>query len=239
MEFNALVAKQALGIARIKDFSDWAENLLIQGCDSENVAILAGFGIERCPDSYEVEIYFKKCAVELDLVILEDRAAIFEYAKHLATNISDGILDPETGLEILKNFWLATDNDEPLYRIWDELAEDICSLDDYQGYLWNTGLSAQNVDEFIIQVARQFLQLSAMDLPEDFFCLCACSECGYIGKAQLIRIDLPWLSEKLFRLIYRKSPTFQWVCGHCAHANIKNMFDYDGRKLYLESQITG
>jgi hypothetical protein len=49
-------------------------------------------------------------------------------------------------------------------------------------------------------------------------------------------MDLPWLPEKLFRLIYGKAPTFVWVCGLCAQPHLKNMFDYAGRKQYLESQ---
>jgi hypothetical protein len=237
MEFNTLMAKRALGRAQTKDFSDWAENLLAQGCDAENVAILAGFGLEHSPDSHEIELYFKKCVDELGLVLLEDRVAIFNYVRELAGNINAGIIHPRTGLESLKNFWVATDDDEPLYRIWDELAEDICALGDYDGYyLWNTGLLEENVDEFIVKVARQFLQLCDSNLPEDFFSLCACSDCGHIGKAQLIRTDLPWLPEKLFKLIYRKAPVFKWVCGHCLHPQIKNMFDYEGRKLYLEAQ---
>lgn len=235
IELNALVAKRALGIATAEDFSDWAEDLLAQGCDGKNVAILASFGIDRFTDSNEIEEYFKKCVAELGLVLPEERVAILGYAKDLAANICDGILEPEAGLELLKNFWQATDNDEPLYIIWDELAEDINTLDNYGGYSWNTSLSEDNTDEFIIQVARQFLQLSAIDLPDDFFSLCACSECGYIGKAQLIRLNLSWLSEKIYRFIFRKSPVFKWVCGQCANPNIKNMFDYEGRRLYLES----
>jgi len=237
-QFNILVAKRALGIVQAKDFSDWAESLLVQGCNAENVAILAGFGLEHFPNSYDIELYFKKCVDELGLVLFEDRAAIFEYVYELAANICKGIIKPRAGLESLKNFWVATDDDEPLYRIWDELAEDVCALGDYDAYyLWNTGLSEENVDEFIIKVAQQFLQLCESDLPEDFFCLCACSDCGHIGKAQLIRIDLPWLPEKLFRLVYGKAPTFKWVCGCCAQPQIKNMFDYEGRRLYLESKI--
>jgi hypothetical protein len=237
MELNTLIAKRAFGEAQAKDFSDWAENLLIQGCDSENVAILASFGIERFPNLTEVENYFEKCVDELGLVLPEDQIAIHEYAKYLAAIISTGILEPTVGLELLKDFWrLSGDYDEPIYRIWEELADDICTLDDCHFYLWNTGLSKNNRDEFIIQVAKQFIQLCDSELPDDFFHLCVCNECGYIGKPQFKQIDLPWLPEKLFRLIYRKSPTFQWLCGQCAKAGLKNMFDYAGRKQYLESQ---
>jgi hypothetical protein len=236
MAFNELVAKRALGIATAADFSDWAENLLAEGCDSANVAILAGLTIEGSQGIYEAEAYFTKCVAELGLILPDEREAIFEYAKCLAKNICDGILEPEEGLALLKCFWRATDNEEPLYIIWDELADDINTLDDSGGYSWNTSLSEHNVDAFILQVARQFLQLSAIDLPDSFFSLCVCGECGYIGKAQLIRLSLPWLPEKLYQLVFKKSPVFKWVCGKCANPNIKNMFDYDGRKLYLESK---
>lgn len=232
---KALLAKRALATARVNDFSNWAENLLSQGCDSENVAILAGF-CDCNAGLYEVEAYFKKCVDELGLVLVENRAAIFEYAKNLAFDIDTGILDPRDGLEQLKDFWLVTDNDEPLYRIWDELAEDVCAVESGDAYLWNTGLSKENVDEFVAKVAKQFLQLSEINLPEHFFALCVCSQCGHIGKPQLKRLDLPWLPEKLFRLIYGKAPVFKWVCGSCVKPDIKNMFDYEGREYYLNAQ---
>jgi hypothetical protein len=235
MELNTLVAKRALNTAQTKDFSDWAESLLIQGCASVNVAILAGFGLERLPDTIEVDGYFKKCIAELGLVLPEEQIAIFDYIKLLVCNISKGVIEPRTGLYELLISLDATDNEQLLYRIWDELSEDINSLGGYDRYLWNTGLSADNVDEFIVLVAQQFMQLSEMELPDDFFHLCACDECGYIGKPQLKRIDLPWLHEKLFRFIYGRSPTFQWICGKCGQAGLKNMFDYAGRKRYLES----
>ncbi|MEI6707007.1 MAG: hypothetical protein WCK96_07715 [Methylococcales bacterium] len=240
MEFNALVVKRVLGTVQTQDFSNWAENLLLQGCDSNNVAILASFGLERFPDSYEVERYFEKCIGELGLVLPEDRVVIAEYvpeyANELASNISSGLLKPREGLESLKSFGMATDYDKALYRIWDELAEDVYTLENGDYYLWNTGLSKDNIDEFIIQVARQFIQLCKSELPDDFFYLCTCDDCGHIGKAQLKRMDLPWLPEKLFRLIYRKAPAFKWICGHCTQSHLKNMFDYEGRKQYLKSQ---
>lgn len=236
MEFNVLIGKQALGIAQTQDFSDWAESLLIQGCDSENVAILASFGVERFPDAYEVEVYFKKCVAELDLILPEKRVALFEYAKDLASHISTGIVKPRVGLNRLNILWAATDYDEPLYNIWDQLAEDVYSVYANDSYLWNTELSKDNIESFICDVAKQFLQLCNCELPEDFFQLCVCDECGHVIKPQLKRIDLPWLPEKLFRLIYRKAPAFRWMCGSCASWQIKNMFDYAGRKQYLESQ---
>ncbi len=240
MEFNALVVKRVLGTVQPQDFSNWAENLLLQGCDSKNVAILAILGLERFPDSYEVEHYFEKCIDELGLVLPEDRVVIAEYApeyaNELASNISSGLLKPREGLELLKNFGMATDYDKALYRIWDELAEDVYTLENCDYYLWNTGLLKDNIDEFIIQVAKQFIQLGKTELPDDFFELCACDDCGYIGKAHLKRMDLPWLPEKLFRLIYRKRPAFKWICAHCTQSHLKNMFDYEGRKQYLESQ---
>ena len=235
MEFNTLITKQALGIAKNKDFSDWAESLLVQGSESNSVAILASFGIDRNLNTDEVKQYFEKCLLELNLVLPEPRILIFNHVKTLVLEIINGTVKPQIGLNGLKNFWLQTDNDEPLYRIWDELAEDVATLDDYQGYLWNTHLSKENVDDFIIEVAKQFLQLCELKLPDNFFALCACPDCQCVAKPLLKRIELAWLPEKLFRLLYGRSPTFKWVCRACEQSHLYNMFDYEGRKHYLST----
>ena len=234
MEFNTLVAKQALGIAEAEDFSLWAEQLLSRGCDNQNVAILAGFGLEDTPDLQEVNVYFARCVDELGLSLPEVHRAIFIYAKDLATKITTGLLKPTTGLGLLKSLWLATDCYEPLYSIWYELAVDIYSLEHEDVYLWNTGLLKDNINDFIILIAEQFLRLCECEnLPENFLNLSACQQCGHVGLSQTKRTELLWLPEKVFWLLYGRNPTVEDVCEQCGAAQLKGMRDYQGRALYL------
>jgi len=51
MKFELLAGKRALGSAYSKDYTEWAESLLYEDIESENVAILASIGYERDPDS--------------------------------------------------------------------------------------------------------------------------------------------------------------------------------------------
>ena len=65
MKFEHLVGKRALGSAHARDYTTWAESLLYEGVDAENVAILASIGLERDPDSEEVELYFPESVTSL------------------------------------------------------------------------------------------------------------------------------------------------------------------------------
>ncbi|CAG1770811.1 hypothetical protein BAC3_01341 [uncultured bacterium] len=236
LAFELLIAKQALGVADIEDFSDWAESLLMDGCELDNVAILASLGVSNDTDLEEVERYFSRCITDLKLVVPNQQTAIWNYAQELAKAIVANTLKPSTGLGLLKSFWIATDYTQPLYSLWYDLAVDVYSLNNDDVYLWNAELQHEDTNEFIIKMAQQFLDLSQYDTPEHFFDLTACFDCGHIGYAANKRIEVTWLAVPLFRLIYGRNPTMQPVCSHCGSAHLKSMRDYEGRAMYLLSK---
>lgn len=232
MKFEHLVGKRALGSAHARDYTTWAESLLYEGVDAENVAILANIGLERDPDSEEVELYFQKSLRDLGLSLPPDKDALRGYAKALCEQIVSGNLEPEVGADILAAFYSRSDY-EPIYSIWDELSEDLWMVHDQDGCIFNTGLTKDNTREYIKSVASQFIVLLETDLPEGFFSLSACPECGYIGKSGLEVIDMPWMPEKLYRLIYKRGQSQRAICPRCKRPFPNNMSDYEGRRQYL------
>lgn len=236
LAFEILIAKQALGMADIEDFSDWAESLLHQGCELENVAILASLGVSNDTDLDEAEYYFSQCINDLNLCVPNQQDAIWTYSQELAKAVAAKTLKPSVGLGVLKSFWIATDYTQPLYSLWYDLAVDVYSLNNQDAYLWNAELYNEDMNEFIIKTAQQFLDLAQQELPENFFDLIACFDCQQIGQLTHKRIELPWLAMPLFRLIYGRNPTLLPICSHCGSDHIKSMRDYQGRALYLLSK---
>ncbi|MBT9098191.1 hypothetical protein KFZ76_10805 [Methylovulum psychrotolerans] len=235
MDFTTLLGKRAVGHAQAKDYCDWAEDLLLQSIESESIAILASLGVERSPDIYEVRAYFEKCVAELGWTIPEEKLAILAYAKSLCTQLCDGTLKPRIGLGHLQCFWDFVD-DNPLYGIWYDLDEDICWLEQGEQYFWNACLAQENSDGFIIKVAKQFLELCELDLPDNFLKLSLCAECGHVGMARQTKREKPWLSVKLFRLIYGRWPRSHRVCSQCAESCLLALSDYEVRQRYLAGQ---
>lgn len=232
MKFELLAGKRALGSAYSKDYTEWAESLLYEDIKSENVAILASMGLERDPDSEEVETYFLKSLKDLDLTLPDEKEGLKTYAKAICAQIVSGDLDTEEGVGILESFYSKSDY-EAIYSIWDALSEDLWMVNDRDGCIFNTGLSAENKNEYIKGVAAQFIELLETNLPDCFFNLCACPECGYIGKNELEVIDKPWMPSKLYRFIYKQGQTQRVICANCKRPFPNNMSDYEGRKQYL------
>ena len=235
MKFELLAGKRALGSAYTKDYTEWAESLLYEDIESENVAILASMGYERDPDSEEVETYFLKSLKDLALTLPNEKEGLKIYAKALCEQIVSGDSEPEEGVGILESSYSKSDY-EAIYSIWDELSEDLWMVNDRDGCIFNTGLSAENKNEYIKGVAAQFIELLETNLPDRFFYLCACPECGYIGENELEVIDKPWMLSKLYRFIYERGQTQRAICANCKRPFPNNMSDYEGRKQYLSKK---
>jgi len=235
MKFELLAGKRALGSDYSKDYTDWAESLLYKDVDSENVAVLAGLGYERDPDSEDIESYFLKSLSDLGLDLPSDEEALKVYAKAICEQIVASELDSEKGVSILETFFSSSDY-EAIYSIWSDLSEDLWMVNDLDGSIFNTGLTIENKDDYIKQVASQFIMLLESELPDRFFHLSACPECGVIGESGLEVIDKPWMPDKLFRLIYRRRQTLRAICTNCKNPFPKNMSDYEGRKQYFDKK---
>lgn len=235
MKFELLAGKRALGSAYSKDYTGWAESLLYEDIESENVAILASMGYERDPDSEEVEAYFQKSLKDLNLSLPDEKEGLKIYAKTLCEQIVSGDLEPEEGAKVLEAFYSQSDY-EAIYSIWDELSEDLWMVNDRDGCIFNTGLSSENKCEYIKGVAAQFIELLKTKLPDRFFYLCACPECGYIGENALEVIDKPWMPDKIYRFIYKRGQTQRAICANCTRPFPNNMSDYEGRRQYLNKK---
>jgi hypothetical protein len=124
----------------------------------------------------------------------------------------------------------------PSISLWDELNDDIWSIKERETCYFNTGLTKDNIDEYVRNVAAQFIVLTKLDLPGNFFTLCVCQKCEYIGEYSLEKVNFPWLPKWLNKIIYKNKPTHRAVCSMCGEPFPINMGDYVARKQYLIKQ---
>ncbi|MBU2987140.1 hypothetical protein KO528_17370 [Saccharophagus degradans] len=235
MNFEELVSKRAIGQDEPKDYCAWAEALLYTDVESENIPILASMGYERDPEKEDIEKYFQKSLKDLKLEIPSNENGIKLYATLTIEKLLDGKITPFECVAKMEKLFSLTDYD-PKYGIWDYLSEDISMLE-YDGVCYfNTGLDKSNMANYIRKVAKQFLEILPMELPEYFFKLCACKTCGYIGESNTERAEKIWIPERIFRLIYGRYPASKAVCAKCGAQYPSNMVDYSARSIYLESK---
>lgn len=67
MNLTEPAGRRALGSAIRDDHVCWAEELLSDGVNSDDVAVLASLGLAKNPDSREIESLFQKSVDDLGL----------------------------------------------------------------------------------------------------------------------------------------------------------------------------
>lgn len=233
MNFEHLSGRIALDNVAPNDYIDWAENLLTEGVESENIAILASLGLDKQPDSEDIKIFFQKSLKDLNLELPKKEDALLTYSRYLCAKIVNAEISSKKGVSELSHFFYQSDY-EAIYGIWDELNDDIWVVNNGEYYLFNSDLTKENTDHYVKKVAKQFIQLTEIKLPERFFHLCACSKCGFIGESNVERIGKTWIPKKIYRFIFRRAPTFRAICSKCNEPYPSSMSDYKARKQYLE-----
>lgn len=235
MDLSELAGRRALGNATADDYVRWAEGRLCDGVDSDDVAVLASFGLAKNPDSREIESWFHKALDDLGLTLPRRDQALLCYSRDICRRIVAAAVSPDDGLQLLEPFYRATEYARSIFMIWGELAEDVSLLCEGEQPIFNSGLNNANMTSFIRDVASQYLVLSELDLPGNFFELHACSKCGFIGECDWQRLEKPWSPALLFRLIYRRGRSLRAICRACQNSFPRNMSDYAAREQYLAS----
>jgi len=244
MEFINLIGKRLYGCASAKDYTDWAEGLLLDNADenSENVAILAGIGLEKDPDSEEAEFYFQKSLKDLGLTIPDKQTVLNDYASYLCKQLINKEIESETAVELLQGLHFYSDY-EPIYSIWHEISDDLWAINNNDQAYINTIMTKHNKDEFLAEVARQFIVLLKLKLPDNFYKLSVCTECGYIGESTTRERNTPAFSNGFVKMlpdmILRLFPVEhvrEATCAKCLKPFPKTMSDVVAREFFIKSQ---
>lgn len=241
MKFINLIGKRFYSGISAKDYTNWAEGLLLDGTDldSENVAILAGLGLEKEPDFQDVELYFQKSLKDLALTIPDKQEALDNYSSYLCEQLIKNKIAPKTAIGLLDALFYQSDY-QPIYSIWSEIGDDIWSIENNEQPYINSTMTKNNMNEFIADVAKQFIVLLKMKLPDNFFKLCACSQCGYIGESEINEKNSKIFSkipEIILRFFFIKPFVREAVCANCLTPFPATMGDFVAREHYIKRSL--
>jgi hypothetical protein len=219
-ETYKLLAQRLFSYFDSKKLVDWAVMMMENNYDSGSLVILAGLD----SDSTEVkEQYFWQTIDELKLDIKKtDFDLIDHYAVYVAESVISKKILPKTGLSIMQEIVRVTDYSDKYIHFY-ELDEDLDYLRYDNKTIFNTGLSLENADKFIIREFELFLDAEKFKIDDKTKALAYCNSCNSIGK--------PKLKNKQ-NLIGQVKYQY-WVCSKCESQDILHFRDQKGREIIL------
>jgi hypothetical protein len=165
------------------DYVEWANELLEDGCDVPCIWELAAYRWDAHIDPNQVERLFLSCVVELGLELPSDwYAALCVYSSSLCDRMLRGVTQPWDCL--IEMLTLADDHNERyIHWIWIDLSRDLKPIErrDPKYIRFNGTLDLKNPVDCIRKVARQFITLCAMPIPDKFPWVWLCQECDAIS----------------------------------------------------------
>jgi hypothetical protein len=219
-ETYILLAQRLFSYFDSKKLVDWAVMMMEKGCDSDSLIILAGLD----NDSTEVrERYFWQTIDELKLdVNKSDFDLIDHYAIYIAESVVNKMTPPKVGLSIMQEILRTTDY-ATKYILFCELDEDLDCLKYDSRTIFNSGLSHENADKFIIKEFDLFLESEKLKIDDAIRESAYCNRCYSIEKPKL----------KNKRNFIGQVKYQYWVCGNCVSQDILHFRDQRGREIIM------
>ena len=215
-----IIADIILGKCDSKIYVDWAMEMILKGYETENVLILAGLDDS---DTEERETYFRGALSDLKIEYPDNKMELINlYSFNLANKVLSGQISPQIGLDKMTELVYATDYSNRFLAFTD-LNEDINYIKHSDQPLFNSGLRKRNIDEFIVNEFRLFLEtqeLKDKDLREK----AKCKKCGAIIKPVL---RLKWSWGEFKRLNY-------YCCPKCSSRKLVPGNSQKGKRLIID-----
>lgn len=147
-----------------KKLVDWAVNVLALGYESENLIILAGLDF----DTTEVrEKYFLKSIEELKIdADKSDEEIIQKYALMIANNAISGKISVDYAFGRMRNIVFASGYDARYISFY-EIDEDLDRFRYNDSVLFNSELTVENQQEYILEELKLFYEMERLDVPLD------------------------------------------------------------------------
>jgi RNase P subunit RPR2 len=216
-----ILAERALTQFDSKKLVDWAVNALELGFESENIFILAGLDFDTTEDREE---YFSKSIDDLKLEIEKDEDKLIEkYALTIANKAIKKQISVDFAFSQMLKIVLASKYDYR-YIAFYEIDEDLDSLKYSDAQYFNSGLTLENSQKFILEEMNLFVQMENLKIPKEERNKCYCEKCK--------NLNIPVLKNN-----YQLKKPFKylvWSCGLCGSEKLKFNYNHEVKKMIIE-----
>ena len=220
-ETDKILGQRLLPRFNSKQFVDWAVNLLSNGYETENIVILAGMDYDSTEDR---EKYFWKSIEELKIEVNKSDFELIEiYVSQVVEDVCNGRIKPVDGFKIMQDVLRATDYFSKFIQFY-LIAEDFDCLE-YGSYpIFNSGITKDNKEEFIIKEFELYYEFQKLNLKDSLINKAICNSCG-----EIVNTDL--------KTKYQLKKPFKYqvyVCNNCNSENIQHFSDQIGRSKIVD-----
>jgi hypothetical protein len=203
-----------------RKFVDWAVDLLQKGFETENILILAS--MDNYPTE-EIEGYFWKCVNDLNLKLKKSDFELFDdFAIYIANSVLKKEIKPKEGLKIM-NYIVISSDYSIKYIPFLNLDEDLISLKNGYGTIFNSFGETDNIEEIIIEEFKLFLKAENLNLADKYQGFAYCQDCNTLNEPK-IKQKKNWLGK--VKYVYL-------VCSLCKSKNLEYATTQKGKRLIL------
>ena len=215
-----VLAERALSQSDSKLFVDWAVQVLKLGYESENLFVLAGLDFDS---TEEREEYFWKCVDDLNLNIEKTEDELLE---HYALIIANKAIRKEISMEYAFREMLKVTRESGFnykYIAFYEIDEDLDYLTYDNAVIFNPGLTLENLDDFVLEELKIFVQMEALKISKEDLDKCFCETCK--------NLNTPITKNK-----YQLKKPFKyvvWACGICGSEKLIDTSNYEVKRMII------
>jgi RNase P subunit RPR2 len=204
-----------------KSYVDWAIKLMANGYESDSLLILAGLDNDSTEDR---EKYFFASLDELEIKNEKSELELIDgYVIELARQVVRHKFEPRKALSIMLDVISRTDYLDKYLHFYD-IDEDIYFVTNRDSPLINQELNKDNIDDFIINEFKIFLDTNEISLDKSLHNKAYCNSCGQI-------------IEPVLKTKYQFREPFSYRMRTCPNCNSNAIYDnrtQKGREKLIE-----
>jgi hypothetical protein len=169
-----VLADRALSQFDSKKLVTWAVNVLELGYENENLFILAGLDFDSTD---EREYYFWKTIADLKLDVAKTEDELLEkYALIIANKTIKKKISVKYTFQQMNKIVFASRYDSKYIGFY-EINEDLEYLKYENKTIYNSSLTIENANEFILEEFRLFALMEELKIPQELRNKCYCERC--------------------------------------------------------------
>ena len=210
-----ILSEKALYEFDSKTLVNWAVKVMLMGFESENIFVLAGLDNS---DTEEREIYFFKSLTDLNIKIDKSEEELIEiYAIAIAKKALAKQINLDYALTQMQKI-LSFTNYSSKYIPFYEIKEDLERLK-YSTYtIYNSEITLENYNDFLLEEFGIFLEMEEIKLPDEERKKCLCLNC--------IKLNIPIAENNT------------WVCEFCNSSEIMFNNNHKVKRFIIDEYKT-
>lgn len=216
-----ILAERLITVFDSKKLVSWAVKVMLLGYESEKLYVLAGLDFAS---TEEREKYFFESLEDLNFEVKKNEDKLIEqYAITIAKKAVENVVDLDYAFEKMLKIVSASEYDQK-YISFFEIDEDLDCLRYNNSVLFNSRLTLENAEGFILEEFKIFLDMENLKIPIEERKKSYCENC--------FKLNIPITK---FKYQFKKPFKYMvWSCGICGSTKLKFNSNHEVKRLIIK-----